>query len=278
MQTKTPPFDFIFISYDEPKAEENWLKLKSVIPNAKRVHGVEGIARAWKKASELATTSHFFTMDGDSQIKENFFFELNDFQGENDQRVHVYRCLNGVNGLVYGYGSIHLFPTQLVRDFKDLDVVDFTLNVATHGFCIQPKVASTTCFNTSAYISWKSGFREASKLASQTNAYIGTKPDPRSLNRLVAWTSLGADVEFGDWCLLGARMGALFGFEFKNQPEQLSLISNHEWFRAEFQKISAESLSDNLASVKDDLKKYDFRCFDFNCDESATIKKLMNEV
>ena len=34
--------DIIFLSYDEPNAEENWADLKKKIPWAKRVHGVEG--------------------------------------------------------------------------------------------------------------------------------------------------------------------------------------------------------------------------------------------
>jgi len=271
----TTPFDLIFITYDEPRAEENWERLKTRVPQAKRVHGVEGIARAWKRASEIAQTSHFFTMDGDSQLLESFRFDINDFQGENDQRVHVYRCLNNVNGLVYGYGSIHLFHTQLVRDFHDLDVVDFTLNVATQGFCIQPEIASRTCFNTSPYIAWKSGFREASKLASQTNAYINTRPDPRSLNRLQVWTMLGRDVEFGDWCMLGARAGAVFGFQNANDSNQLALISEHEWFKREFSKLEGKNIEENLEHHAQRLQDFDFPVQEIDPEQSRLIKSWL---
>ena len=179
-------FDLFFMSYDEPDAEKNWELLKSQVPTAKRVHGVNGIARAWVEASKRSETSHFFTMDGDSQLNPNFSFELEDFQGDKDKRVHVYRCKNAVNGLVYGYGSIHLFNTELVRKFKDLDVVDFTLSVATEGFKIQPEVASTTYFNTSEYISFKSDFVKPLNRCSETNAYVGTQIDSRTENRLLS--------------------------------------------------------------------------------------------
>lgn len=271
----TPPFDLIFITYDEPRGEENWKDLQARVPSAKRVHGVKGIARAWKRASEVASTSHFFTMDGDSQLMENFDFELDDFQGLHDERVHVYRCLNHVNGLVYGYGSIHLFPTKLVREFTDLEVVDFTLNVATKGFCIQPRVASKTCFNTSAYIAWKSGFREASKLASMTNAYVHTTPDPRSAKRLQVWCMLGRDVDFGNWCMLGARMGAIFGFTYADKPDQLALISEHQWFQDEFAKIERDDPEQLLLLEAGKLQNFDFPIQEIDAERSRLMKSWL---
>jgi len=36
-------YDIIFISYNEPNADKNWLALKSRFPMAKRVHGIKGI-------------------------------------------------------------------------------------------------------------------------------------------------------------------------------------------------------------------------------------------
>lgn len=272
------PHDFIFISYDEPEADKNWELVKKRVPHAKRVHGVDGIARAWKRASEIAESSHFFTMDGDSQINPEFSFEVQDFSGPEDKRVHVYRCRNRVNGLVYGYGSIHLFNTNLVRNFTNLDVVDFTLSVATEGFYIQPEVASMTCFNTSPYIAWKSGFREASKLASKTNAYVGTSVDHRTMGRLRVWTSLGKDQPFGDFCLLGARMGAIFGFKNESDPEKLALISNHEWFQSEFQKIEGCNLEEALVKTGEELNTFGEICQDMTAEQSSLVKKVLYNV
>jgi len=271
-------FDLFFMSYAEPEAEKNWLILKSQVPTAKRVHGVEGIARAWVEAAKRSTTSHFFTMDGDSRLNPNFSFQLEDFQGEKDKRVHVYRCKNAVNGLVYGYGSIHLFNTELVRNFRSLDVVDFTLSVATQGFKIQPEIASTTNFNTSEYISFKSGFREASKLASETNTYVGTQVDERTQKRLLIWTSLGSDVPYGDWVILGARVGAIFGKTNKDSKEKLALISNHKWFEEEFSKFAPGNLQSDLQKSKRELHEFNILCQDYTPQQSKMIKQILYKV
>ncbi len=278
MLKETMKYDLIFISYDEPEAEQNWERVKSIYPNTKRVHKVNGIAKAWKKAAEISETSHFFTMDGDSQLLDNFNFDIENFQGEVDKRVHVYRCRNRVNGLVYGYGSVHLFNTQLVRDFQDLDVVDFTLSVATEDFYIQPEIASITCFNTSPYISWKSGFRESSKLASRTNAYAGTQPDHRTMSRLKVWTSIGRDSLFGEYVLLGARMGSIHGFKFKDCPDELSKISNHDWFRDGFERIKKHSIEEQLSNASKELLDFGFTCPEYSCKQSLHIKELLYNV
>lgn len=268
-------FDFFFMSYDEPRADANFELLKKRIPHAKRVHGVEGIARAWVTAAQRSETTHFFTMDGDSQLMDDFDLTLHDFQGEGDKRVHVFRCKNKVNGLIYGYGSVHCFHTEHVRAFKDLDVVDFTLSVATEGFKIQPAVVSQTCFNTSPYISFKSGFREASKLSSATNSYAGTKPDFRTHERLKAWTSLGLDEEFGDWVILGARLGALHGFKFQNNPEELAKISDHQWFKDLFNQYAGKDPRSFLPETQEQLEKFDFYTENFTERQSRYVKGML---
>lgn len=268
-------FDFFFMSYDEPEADRNFSLLKERIPHAKRVHGVEGIARAWVTAAQRSETSHFYTMDGDSQLMDDFDLNLLDFQGEQDKRVHVFRCQNRVNGLIYGYGSVHCFHTDHVRNFKNFDVVDFTLSVATEGFCIQPAVVSKTCFNTSPYISFKSGFREASKLASATNAYAGSKPDFRTHERLKAWTSLGLDENFGDWVILGARLGAIHGFQYKDQPEKLALISDHEWFKGLFNEYSDKNPRDFFDRTQKDLETHNFYTELFTERQSRYVKGML---
>ena len=60
--------DIIFLSYDEPNAEENWADLKKKIPWAKRVHGVEGSDAAHKACADLSDTKHFVTVDGDTIV------------------------------------------------------------------------------------------------------------------------------------------------------------------------------------------------------------------
>lgn len=266
------------MTYDEPEAEKNFEKLKEHIPHAKRVHGVQGIARAWVTAAQRAETTHFYTMDGDSRLLPDFNLDLEDFKGPEDKRVHVFRARNRVNGLIYGYGSIHCFHTEHVRAFNNLDVVDFTLSVATEGFHIQPALVSETCFNTSPYISFKSGFREASKLASATNAYAGSQVQPESIGRLKVWTTLGRDEEFGEWVILGARMGALHGLLYKDQPEKLALISDHSWFKNLFNDVKKQSIEVQLKEAATKLNDLNYFCPEFSGPESAFLKSLLYRV
>ena len=65
--------DVVFISYDEPQAEKNWLLLKRIAPWAQRVHGVKGSDAAHKAAAELSTTERFILIDGDNMPDLNFF-------------------------------------------------------------------------------------------------------------------------------------------------------------------------------------------------------------
>ena len=226
--------DFIFMSYDEEYADEGYEKLLKLVPTAKRVHGVKGIANAWKAAADLAETSHFITIDADTELNEDFSFNAPGFV-EDDERIHVWRSLNPVNGLIYGHGSIHMFPTQLVRDFTNTNVTDFTLNVGTKGFNIQEECATVTKFNRSEHLTWRSAFREASKLASGTNMYVGTDSEwaanePITAARLFVWCSIGIDAEYGYYSILGAREGAYYGFKHKDNPKQLARIGDYSNF------------------------------------------------
>ena len=67
--------DIIYLSYDEPNAEQNYSDLCSKVPWAKRVHGVEGSDSAHKACAELSETDRFITIDGDNRIREDFLMQ-----------------------------------------------------------------------------------------------------------------------------------------------------------------------------------------------------------
>ena len=264
--------DFIYMSYDEEYADEGYQSLLEKIPDAKRVHGVKGIANAWKKAADISESDYFITMDADTELLSSFSFTASDFI-KDDERIHVWRSLNPVNGLIYGHGSIHMFPKRLVQEFTNTNVVDFTLNVGTKGFCIQEECATVTRFNRSPQLTWRSAFREASKLASQTNMYVGTSNewinnDPVSMHRLFVWCSIGMDAEYGYYSILGARQGAIHGFMNKNNPEKLAEISDYDNFNDTADPLDLNSYRYILKSV------YNFNVQDFTAEQSRELKKL----
>ena len=71
-QIKIAEQDIIFLSYDEPNCEKNYVDLVQKVPWAKRVHGVEGSDAAHKACAELSETKHFVTVDGDTIIDPKF--------------------------------------------------------------------------------------------------------------------------------------------------------------------------------------------------------------
>lgn len=222
--------DIIFISYDEPNADENWEKLLIIAPHAHRVHGVKGIANAHIAAAEKVMTSNFFTVDGDNVVDENFDWDRVPNFERNDKSIHIWSCRNPVNGLTYGYGGVKLWPTKHIENIKEYSV-DFTTSVAKHGIKVHDKPASTTHFNTSPFMTWRSAYRECVKLASG----LIENPDERTQSRLLAWMSLGEDVKFGDICIHGARIGAMYGYSLKDAPEELAKINDFDWLKESFE-------------------------------------------
>ena len=71
--------DCIYLSYDEPQKEEFWLKIKNMIPWAKRVDGVKGSDAAHKAAGKASDTERFILIDGDNMPEESFFNMQLDF-------------------------------------------------------------------------------------------------------------------------------------------------------------------------------------------------------
>ena len=65
--------DIVFISYDEPNAEQNYADLLDKCPWAKRSHGVWGSDAAHKAAAALSETDRFITVDADNIVREDFF-------------------------------------------------------------------------------------------------------------------------------------------------------------------------------------------------------------
>ena len=107
-------YDIVFISYQEPNADENFSKLKQRFPLAKRVHGVKGIHQAHIAAAKKCFTKMFWIVDGDANIVKNFNFDYVVPDHQLDV-VHVWRARNAVNALVYGLSLIHIHKKDLLK-------------------------------------------------------------------------------------------------------------------------------------------------------------------
>ena len=241
-------FNIVFISYQEPNADNNWDNLKSRFPSALRVHGVNGIHTAHKtsaqnvlslqtyiqsmitennKLFDTRSYTHFWVVDGDSIVAEDFNFEPS--QDLWDDAVYVYRAQNPVNGLSYGYGGIKLLPVKETANML-INGVDMTTSISKNFFVVD-QIASVTNFNTDPFNTWKSAFRECSKLSS---AVIDRQQQQETDARLDAWCTLNDAVPYGFYSYAGALAGRQYGTDNKNNPEALKKINDFSWLEKQF--------------------------------------------
>ena len=86
-----------------------------------------------------------------------------------------------------------------------------------------PQISCTTRFNTDAYSTWRSAFRECVKLT--------LSEDVDSDNRLSSWLNPLADCEYSTEAMLGAKQGKAFALENKNNLTELNNINDYDWLR-----------------------------------------------
>lgn len=225
--------DVVQISYHETFADDNYDLLKIFAPHAKRVQGVKGIFEAHQEAARIAETSHFYVIDADAVMDEEFSFRFKPsstkYVYENTPEtncVFVWRSRNPINDLLYGYGGAKLFPRKKLLQ-ADNWRVDMTTTI---GCPFVPKfqISNVTAFNTSPFETWKSAFRECCKLSSKT---IRGQVDNESEERLRIWTTMGSDVPFGEYAIAGAIAGREFGLSSKSN---LQLINDFNWLQEQF--------------------------------------------
>ena len=234
VRTQDIPYDVVMLSYKEPEADANYAKLLEKVPNAKRVHGVKGIFHAHQKASQIADTKMFYVIDADAILLDDFKFDYFPTVWDEDT-VHVWKSKNPINGLVYGFGGLKLFPTQLVRDAKEWKV-DFTTSIS-DKFKAMPGTANYTAFNTNPYDTWKSAFRECTKLSSSV---IKKSKKDESDERLEIWCTINNDAEFGEYAIAGANAGREYGTKHAGDEETLSKINDYDWLNEKFKEDTNE--------------------------------------
>ena len=226
------PYDIVFISYQEPNADENYERILERFPQCKRVHGVKGIHQAHIEAAKLCETEMFWIIDGDAVIVDSFNFDYQVAQWDKET-VHVWRSQNPVNDMVYGYGGVKLFPTNLTIDM-DTSKPDMTTSISSKFKAVND-ISNITAFNTDAFNSFKSGFRECCKLASKV---IDRQKDKETNERLKIWCSVGENKQYGKYAIAGAKAGAAYGKKHKGDLESLKMINDFEWLQEQFKNAN----------------------------------------
>ena len=144
-------YDIVFISYQEPNAENNWEVLKEQFPMAKRVKDIDGIHQAHITAAKKCFTKMFWVVDGYAELSRGFQFDYKVSEWDLET-VHVWRSINPINDLEYGYGGVKLLPRSLTLNM-DTTVPDMTTSIS-NKFKAVDEVANITAFNTDPWSAW----------------------------------------------------------------------------------------------------------------------------
>jgi CYTH domain-containing protein len=222
------PYDIVFISYQETAADENHTRLLNQFPNVKRIHGVKGIHAAHIAAAKLCNTDMFWIVDADAIILDDFKFDYQVPRWDKEV-VHVWRSQNPINDMVYGYGGVKLFPTELTINM-DITKTDMTTSVSSK-FQAMPEISNITKFNTDPFNTWKSAFRECVKLSSKV---IDRQKDDETLQRLNIWCTVGENRQYGKYAIAGAVAGAEYGSLNQDNLIALKLINDFNWLKEQF--------------------------------------------
>ena len=154
----------------ETGSEENWQRLLEFAPNAKRVKDVVGIFNAHRACAIQSTTENFWVVDADAWIVDDF-----DFAWEPDanvlhwgipetQCINIWKSLNPVNKLEYGYGGVKLFPREpfVKKHSWEIDMSTSLADVTVS----RDFISCETRFNCTPESAWLGAFRECAKLSS----------------------------------------------------------------------------------------------------------------
>jgi hypothetical protein len=219
--------DVVFISYDEPDAEQNWNTLAQRCARAKRVHGVAGMETALEAAADLSSTPWYYAVFAKTRLHEQFDFSyMPDFMQQ--PKNYIFDCINTVNGLQYGHMGIVMYNCEGIRILNQSKNfgLDYTLSYAHESV---PIVSCYGNFDQTPYHTWRTAFRECAKLA----YFESQSPTVDGEYRLNTWLSR-AQGNHAEWCLKGAQDGVEF---FKASDQELTTLKQSfrwQWLREYF--------------------------------------------
>ena len=140
--------DCIFLTYDEPNKEHNWISIQNTVPWARRVDGVKGSDAAHKAAADASDTDRFILIDGDNIPDANFFNAQLVLDDTNRDCVFRWRSRNNINGLMYGNGGISCWTKEFIYNMRTHEATDGKAENDVE-FCFYPNYwAMHDCYST----------------------------------------------------------------------------------------------------------------------------------
>ena len=231
--------DCIYLSYQEPEKEEFWVKIKNMVPWAKRVDGVKGSDAAHKACAELSDTDRFVVIDGDNMPNAEFFNQTLELDNKSEHAVFRWRAKNYINGLMYGNGGLSCWTKEFVQNMRTHENTDGTDETQIE-FCYfdkyyqLPECYSTSIINSTPSQAWRAGFREGVKMSLNRGTKVQDVANEtwwQNYHRLLIWMNVGMDVVNGEYAILGAREGCykVLGTDWDHSQTRDFTILNQLW-------------------------------------------------
>ena len=271
--------DCVYLSYDEPKKEEFWIKISNMVPWATRVDGVKGSDAAHKAAADSSTTDRFILIDGDNLPDTEFFNQQLVLDDDNQDCVFRWKAKNNINGLQYGNGGLSCWTKEFIYNMKthentDGDEANDVEFCFYENYWAMHDCYSTTYPNATPFQAWRAGFREGVKMCLDR----GTKPSPadfkqkahdRNLDHLSVWHNVGSDVENGIWAIAGARQGTVMTMLSDWDHTEVQWFDNLEKIWNECQSDDAETIAHENGK---ELRKLELPALNFDSEQSKFFK------
>jgi len=214
------PLDIVFISNGESNADANLAHLNDSIYNLNnRLHHVDrvnGRAAAYHAAARASTTAWFFAVFAKLEVDRGFDWN---WQPDRMQQAkhYIFHAVNPVNRLEYGHQALVVYNRQLVLANPGVGL-DFTLD-SPHQ--VIPVSSGHARYNTSAWSTWRTAFREVLKLRHSL-------PDIENEYRLEQWLDYkNTGAEYQQW----SEWGAADALEYYDQVDGNfdELRKSYEW-------------------------------------------------
>jgi hypothetical protein len=277
-------FPVVFLSFDEPNADQHWEMLQAVTPhkNIARVHGVVGFDTAHKTAAaQFPNSEYVITVDADNQVDPQFF-KLSAPNGMNGKVSYTWGGRQYTNGLMYGNGGLKLWSTEHLANMKshelsneERDAVDFCWDASRYKEL--PGCWSNVYTNASPYQAFRVGFREGVKLSMDQGCLLSfdkwsTQMHAANYQRLLTWLTVGADVEHGMWSVYGARLAV---YLLQYEKFDFVQIRDYAWFNNFFNDhVNVDPSRASKAIGKKISNGLGWILPDFDSKQSAFIKMI----
>lgn len=214
--------DIVYISNGEPD-ETRWYEHVSSIAqsNVKWVRGVNGRTAAYQEAARQSETPWFFAVFAKLEVEPKFdWFWMPDYFQE--PKHYIFNSRNPLNGLEYGHQGMIAYNKKLVLE-NNTPGIDFTLSQAHEAVPILSGVAH---YNQSAWMTWRTAFREVVKL----KHFNSIQPTLETEHRLRVWLNR-AEGNFAEWSLKGSADAVEYYNRVSGDYSKLMLTFEWEWLK-----------------------------------------------